>query len=148
MRHLTLLSTIMLCAASGPVLGQATLGEILDKGGKKLSRDEYVALLPATMSGPWEDGAGEWSVVYKPDGTFSGTARHYASGSTSPSYGTWEMDEKGRLCSNENLPAWNKTFKGCSYRYLLSGDLYVVPSDVDRDSKARLRAKGIQKKPE
>lgn len=133
-------------AFSGCTFAQTTLGELLDKGAKKLFKPEFVALLPGSVSGVWPDGKGEVDVVFKPDGTFSGNARHYASGSTSGSYGTWDMDENGKSCIVEHLPGWNTTHKGCTFRFLFGNDLYSSSSDSDRDAKVILRGKGIGKK--
>jgi hypothetical protein len=130
----------------GSASGQSTLGEILDKGAKKLFRPEFVALLPASVSGVWLDGNGEASVVYEADGTFSGMARHYGSNTTSGSFGTWNMNETGIVCIVEQLPGWRTSHKECQFRFLLGDDLYYSPSDSDRNAKALLRAKGIGKK--
>jgi hypothetical protein len=119
--------------------GQTTLGELLDKGGKKLLKTEFVAMLPASLSGVWPDGKGEADVMFKPDGTFSGSARHYSSNSTSGSYGTWDMDENGKSCIVEKLPGWNTTHKGCTFRFLLGDQLFSSPSDSDRNAKVFLK---------
>lgn len=141
-----LAASLATIAFVSPVFGQTTLGEILDKGAKKILKAEFVALLPASFSGVWPDGKGEVDVIFKPDGTFSGSARHYASGSISGSYGTWEMDENGKSCVVEKLPGWNTTHSGCVYRFLLGDDLYSSGSDSNRDIKVILRGKGIGKK--
>ena len=59
--------------ASANALAQANLGELLDMGAKKLSKEELVALLSgANMSGETRDGA-VYDVTYKPNGTYSGS---------------------------------------------------------------------------
>jgi hypothetical protein len=122
-------------ACLGTAHGQSTLGEILDKGAKKLTYEDFVAMLPATSFAAWSWGGGESKVVYKADGTFSGNALHYPSRTTSPSYGTWKVDETGKFCVDEKLPAWNQSNQDCSFRFEVGGEQFDSPSDTDRSAK-------------
>lgn len=114
---------------------QNNLGELLDKGAKKLGKNEYVAALPATFSFVWPNKQGEAELLYKLDGTLSGHERHYQSNSTSASTGTWTIDETGKWCSNKSLEAWGTTFKGCVFGFTLGDEYFFSASDSDRDSR-------------
>lgn len=134
-----LVASLVTMAFAGSAAGQTTLGEILDKGAKKLSHGDFVAMLPATSFVVFPSGSGEAEVVYKADGTFSGSARHYGSGTTSGSYGTWKVDESGKFCVDENLPGWSKTYQDCNFRFKVGDELFDSPSDSDRNAKLNKR---------
>lgn len=132
-------ATVATLACLGMAHGQSTLGEILDKGARKLTHEDFVAMLPATNFVVWPSGGGEAETVYKADGTFSGSARHYASGSISGSYGTWKVDQTGKFCVDEKLPGWNRTYQDCNFRFKVGDQVFDSPSDTDRDAKLNKR---------
>ena len=60
-------------------LAQTTVGELLDLGGKKLSKEEVVtALSGVELSGPTKKG-GIFHIDYRADGSYSGNDRASAS---------------------------------------------------------------------
>jgi len=121
-------------AFAGLVFAQATVGELLDKGAKKIGKEEWLAMLPITTSGVWPDGKGEAQLTFKPDGTFSGNARHYPSGTSSGAYGTWKVDEVGKVCIDERFYAWPSTHQECTVRFKLGEEFFRAPSDSDRSA--------------
>jgi hypothetical protein len=121
--------------ASLPATAQITLGELLEKGGVKVTRESYLETLPLTRKTIWGDKSGEATLTYQRDGTFSGTATHYSSRSDSPSVGKWYFDDSGQWCIDETLVVWNKSFRECFFRYTLAGDNYVSRTDKDLTSK-------------
>ena len=59
------------------VHAQSTVGELLDKGGKKLLKEDYAAMFPYAMKYWWPQGDGEGDLLVRADGTLSGTEYHY-----------------------------------------------------------------------
>lgn len=119
---------------SCPALAQSTLGEALDMGAVKVLKEEYLLLLPATLSGISLSGKTRYVIKNKPDGTFSGNVTTVDNSASTGSFGTWVMDEKGKRCVDETLSSWNMTWKGCSYFFKLSGRYFRV-EELDRDQR-------------
>jgi hypothetical protein len=122
---------------------QSTVGELLDKGGKKLGKDHYAAYFPATIKYVWPDKAGEGELNYKSDGTVSGTEYHYASRTTSTAVGTWTVDDNGKWCIKKHLATWNRNTDVCWYSFELEGAYFGALSDTDRN--ARVVPAGVKK---
>ena len=114
---------------------QSTVGELLDKGAKKLVKADYAALFPATFSYVWLNKEGEGDLLYKSDGTLSGIERHYASRTTSPATGTWTADDNGKWCIKKNLSAWKRDTDLCWYAFVLDGAYFGSLSDTDRSAR-------------
>jgi Obg family GTPase CgtA-like protein len=70
------------------------MGEVLDAGGKKLTKEQILAaIVGANISGPTQSG-GIMQVDYKSDGTFTGS-QQAASGKDRGRFGTWAVDDSG-----------------------------------------------------
>ena len=111
----------------------ATVGELLDKGAKKLGSEELTKLLSgsdvsgACLSSP----RFTCEVTYKKDGTLEGVvpgARN-DSGSTVRFWGKWSANERGELCvdtqSNFGAPSQSCTHYfefGGKYYHAINGD--------------------------
>lgn len=114
---------------------QSNLGELLDKGGKKLLKADYIALAPFRVKFEWPQGGGEGDLVYAANGTLTGTEYHYPSRSESPSVGTWTVDDSGSWCIKKKLEAWNTTFDRCWYTFRLGDEYFGTLSDTDRNAR-------------
>ena len=69
-----LIGSILLGVVSTSALAQHSLGELLDTGGKKLSKAELVAALAgSTVSGQNKNGD-NFEITFKADGTYTGSA--------------------------------------------------------------------------
>ena len=98
---------ILMGLVSTTVLAQNTLGELLDVGGKKLSKEGVTAALGgAHVTGASKLG-GQLDYVYKADGTFSGNATN-SQGRGSGVFGTWTVDDSGKLCADYTLTGVNR----------------------------------------
>ena len=112
---------------------QSKLGELLDKGAKKLSKDDFAALLPATLIYTWPDKQGEGELLFKADGTVSGTEYHKASRSSSTAVGTWNVDDNGKWCIKKYMATWNRNTDTCWYSFVMDGAYFGATSDTDRN---------------
>lgn len=119
-----LLLSFLLAAAGVPCLAQSTVGDLLDKGGQKLVKADYDALVPFRMTYVWPQGGGEGDLIYKPDGTLSGSEYQYSSRSESPTTGTWTADEEGKWCLKKYMTLWNSRTDRCWYTWKLGNDFY------------------------
>jgi hypothetical protein len=105
----------------------ATVGEILDNGGKKLAKEEVVKLVTgATISGismtNYPNYRNEYT--YKGDGSMSGGAlRISGPGFTSVS-GKWSVNEDGQLCTDRSTSS-GRSDVYCDHYFSLDGKYYA-----------------------
>ena len=124
---------ILMALSSSSALAQNSLGELLDGGAKKLSKEDVrSAYSGAQVSGASTTGAST-EYNYKADGNFSGNLKN-SEGWTSGAVGTWSVDDGGKLCSEWILAKNSKKFKGCGFLYVKSDQYYYVESDSDRSA--------------
>jgi hypothetical protein len=140
MEHKCLLLAAIALACAGLTRAQSTLGEILDRGATKISKDEWLAKLPVTTTDFWPAGRrGETQFRYSPDGTLVGTLFDYASGTSTDAAGTWTVDDAGKVCtSHRNLappPGWRAGAEECSIRYQLGDKTFRIVSEPERSAK-------------
>ena len=142
MRHVILaVTSVLLGLMSTAALAQSSLGELLDGGAKKLSRDAVKSTLGgARVTGKAVSGA-DTEYDYKPDGYFSGNLKA-SDGWTSGAVGTWTVDESGKLCAEWTLTVNSKRFSGCGFLYAKGDQLYYVESD---DKSAKIYQRVIRK---
>ena len=123
------IAIMLLCAGAA---AQNTLGEVLDAGGKRMTKEE----IQQTFSGARTIGKtaagvnGEFE--FKADGTYHGVVQA-ASGGTAGLVGKWNAADGGKLCV-EWAPVGRGASKGagCSFYFSLKGDYYLSESDSDR----------------
>ncbi len=128
---LAFLATMLATGANA----QSNLGELLDKGGKKLLKADYIALAPFRVKYVWFQGGGEGDLVYAANGTLTGSEYHYPSRSESTAVGTWEVDDSGKWCIKKNLEAWNSKTDVCWYSFRLGDEYFGTLSDTDRNAR-------------
>lgn len=113
---------------------QSNLGELLDKGGQKLSKADYAQLAPFRVKYVWFQGGGEGDILFNADGTLIGSEYHYSSRSETPATGTWTVDDTGKWCVKKTLSAWNRNTDVCWYGFK-SGDQYYGTLEESRTAK-------------
>ena len=133
-KYAAVISSVALSLISLPALGQASLGELLDAGGKKLSKTEVIATLGgANLSGPSKTG-GAFQVDFKADGSFTGSVQSAASKSGGL-FGTWTVDESGKVCfefTSSLGSAGSSRGSNCAFFYKSGDSYFVAESDTDR----------------
>ena len=123
-----------LCVLLGAVSlahAQSTLGELLDRGARKLTPAEASSAAPlhVVRQSPDSDAL----MTMHPDGTVRGVVHNKQGHGSSEAVGTWTMDDSGLRCVDVTLPAFNNMYwKTCGYTYRLGEQLYAAPSDSDR----------------
>lgn len=122
---------------------QSNLGELLDKGAKKMLKEDYAAMAPFRVQYLWPQGGGEGDLVYKADGTLAGTEYHWPSSSQSPAVGSWTVDDGGKWCIKKTMAAWKANTDVCWYSFRLGDDFFGGLSD-DRTAKV-FKVKSLQK---
>lgn len=128
---LTLFVLAGLCSHSA--LAQNTVSELLDAGGKKLSKAELVAAVSdASLAGPHPSGA-QVLVTYKANGTLSGNVIS-SGGKNIGVFGTWAVDDSGTMCSALTVPGQNTqpTAGNCASYYKNGDQYYVSFADSER----------------
>ena len=128
-------SLTLLALSSTGAFAQNSLGDLLDGGAKKLSKDAVKSTLGgAHVSGKSSASSADTEYDYKPDGYFSGNLKA-ADGTWTGVVGTWTVDESGKWCSEWTLTMNGRRFSGCGFLYAKGDDLYYVESDSDKNAK-------------
>jgi hypothetical protein len=118
-----------------------TLGELLDKGAKRLDGVELKALIPgATTKGTTIGGRLDVETSYASDGTARG--RFWGGHPEMPPlfHGTWNINEQGQMCID--FMAAERSIgrmKGCGWWYSLNGVYYITGGSDDRNGVVRSR---------
>lgn len=124
-----------LLAAAG-AQAQATLGDLLDQGARKLSAAEVQALGDVRILRQAADA--DAFMTLRADGTLVGMVHNKQGHGSSEAVGTWRIDAAGRRCADVSLPAFGMTMQQCGYTFRLGRDIYFAPSDADRTVAAHL----------
>jgi hypothetical protein len=119
----------------GAAMAQSNLGDLLDKGAKKLGKEDYLAMMPFKVKYVWPNRGGEGDLVFNADGTLSGTEFHYPSRSESPAVGTWTVDDGGKWCIKKSMAVWNSKTDQCWYSFRQGDDYWGTFSDTDRAAR-------------
>jgi len=127
--------------ASAQALAQNTLGELLDMGAKKLSKEEVVtALSGASLSGETKEGA-SFKVDYKADGTYSGSFVSPQNKRNGTTFGTWTAADTGKICIDGSIRLYEvQPQKSCQFYFKNGDQYYISPSDTDRSAAVQKRA--------
>ncbi len=117
-------STLLILGGCASVPDGPTVGELLSKGGRQMTKADFVKNLPARIQQQWPNRKGEEELFYSVDGKITGTGKHYASKTTSPAEGTWKIEDDGKLCVPKKWTAWGSSTNLCWYGYVVGGELY------------------------
>ena len=117
-------------AASADAAG-STVGDILARGGKRLTSDEVKAFIPGTQ---WYTSivGKPYVVTILPDGTWKGEA-----GRLPQFLGNWRVDDQGRYCSRlASRSGVSVTADEACLNYYRVGDDYFVSASTAPDTEA------------
>lgn len=103
---------------------QSTVGELLQSGGRQLTKTDLLEMMPARYQGRWPNSQGEEELVFSVDGKITGTGKHYASNTESPAVGTWKVEDDGKLCTPKRFTMWGTSTDLCWYLFRLGNDLF------------------------
>jgi hypothetical protein len=118
---------------------QANLGELLDKGATKISKEAWLSQLPVSFGGIDFTDRVDFKFEFTSNGKFTGNANSTRGAGSSGSFGTWTMEESGKQCIDEKLTAWNMKWDECYFVYKLDNQYFSTQSDSDRGSRAMVR---------
>jgi hypothetical protein len=127
-----------------PACGQqiSTVGDVVDKGGKKLTKEEVRKLFSgATVSG-FQGGNfpnTRFRNQISPNGSVSGDAWHGDVWFTKIS-GTWSVNDAGQFCNDLRNDQGGK-ITGCSFYYSI-GDRFYAAAGADRSIPVNARQFG------
>lgn len=125
----------VLCATGAQA--QSTVGELLEKGGALVSKDDFASMLPLRAEGQWPNRQGEEVLYFSVDGKITGTGFHYASRTESPAVGSWAVEADGKICKPQKFTAWpNSSTNNCYYMFKLGSDYY---STVKNEAGSAIR---------
>lgn len=122
--------SMLLVFAAGSAFSQQSLGDLLDRGGKRLTGAEVKALADTRVLRKAEDA--DAYMTLRADGTVVGIVHNKQGAGSSEAVGTWTVDADGRRCSSVQLPAFGMSMQNCGYVYRWGGSLWFAPSATDR----------------
>lgn len=131
-------SVVLVLLAIAQAHAQQTLGEVIDKGGQKLSKDELASLLPGTKHTSKTDLLGTRTWTHNADGKLSAISvggpfnQRPVRGE-----GTWNVIDPGRYCFTIEWP--RSTEKRCMFVYRLGDAYFGVGNDADKSISQMLR---------
>ena len=116
----------------------ATVGELIDKGGKKLGSEEVTKLISGSdVSGVLMSSGHQFEVTYKSNGTLQGRLIGARTDGRSLAYwGKWSVNERGELCVDINSSGGPS--KGCQPFFQSAGKYYQASKD-DKSAPIYLR---------
>ncbi len=122
---LLLVPLAMPAAAAGP---PATVGELLDSGGKQLTGSEISRFFAgATIGGP---ALGQpdvkFRLKYLPDRTASGEVS--SSGGSTKITGTWSADQNNQYCQDLHTEQ-GMPIQGCFYYFTMGNRLFMASAN-------------------
>ncbi len=118
---------------SASALAQTNLGELLDMGGKKLSKQEVLGSLSgATLSGETREGA-VFETEYKADGTYAGSFVSPQNKRNGNTFGKWTVDDAGKVCIDGTARLYQVyPQKSCAFYFKQGNQYYASTSHSDR----------------
>ena len=118
---------------------QSTVGELLDGGAKKMTKEQVTAYLAGyKLAGPTRSGEVLMNLDLKADGSFSGNVVQPVRAISSGTSGKWAVDDNGKTCAEGRLFAWNMNFKECFFSFQLGDVVYrTLSGSEDRLSAVR-----------
>jgi hypothetical protein len=132
---------ILFAIASSGVVAQSTIKEVLDGGGKALTKAELMALLPGTnFSGPTPSGT-QLQRSMKADGTYSGNVGT-TYGKNAPQTGEWKVEDNGQLCisGTTQFRESSRPDKSCGLVYKLGNKYFVAGQGAGPDARVLERS--------
>ena len=131
---------IVLSLLTGTVFAQqpATVGDVLDKGGKKLTKEELSALLTGAVVSGTQAGTGAiYRNTLNPDGSVSGSAVR-SDGQSVGVFGKWTVNDQGQQCWDLSTGPGSK-FGTCAFYFLLDNVYYTSTSGDERTAALLVR---------
>lgn len=121
---------------SALAIGQESLGEVMDQGGKPLSKQDLNLLVGSWIKWSNPNGMLDFQVQPNDGGSLQGSARGMR-GLTGPLDGRWNITDDGRFCMSAKFQLGKQSgdFDRCSYWYRAGDNYWVSGSPGDRAAK-------------
>ncbi len=131
-----ILSALIAIGLSALVHAQqvTTVGDIVSKGGMKLSKEEVAAFYSSDreIEGISPSGTRKFYLTYRKDGTLSGRSTDTEGNRGYGLIGTWSINEKGQFCNNITTGSGSRDVTPnppCSFRYSLGSVIYSATAE-------------------
>ena len=134
----------------GNAHAQRTLGEALDKGAVKLTKAEWISMMPYKDRGPGFSsvvvpGSPDTQLVFTLDGKMRGWGRNQIRFDIS---GRWKIDEAGKFCVDETYYAYSAlqgSYEGCYITFKLGANIFLVAADSESNRSAKVIMRTAEK---
>jgi hypothetical protein len=126
------LCLLLLACAAGSAQAEGTLGDLIDRGARRLGAQEIQALgdLRILQQAPDADAY----MTLRADGSVVGMVHNKQGFGSSEAVGRWEVDAAGRRCSHVELPAFGTSMKHCGFTFQLGREVFFAASESERSA--------------
>jgi hypothetical protein len=122
----------VLAGAAGAAQAEATLGDLMDRGARRLDAQEIRALGDVRILQQAPDA--DAYMTLRADGSVVGMVHNKQGFGSSEAGGRWEVDAGGRRCSQVELPAFGTRVQHCGYTFQLGRELFFAASANERSA--------------
>lgn len=138
--------------ASNGVYAQSTLGQVLDKGGERITEAQWRAMLPHKNLGFGQRSQNRTTVTFTDDGKLAGIESLWSgywshanlSQPTRELKGSWKIDPDGKLCIDQVFGKYEEVYSGCVYMFRLGDHLFHVEAGSETDRSAIVTRRTIE----
>ena len=153
-KRFTLAAMLAILGVAG-AHAQSTLGDVLDKGGVKITQAEWLSMLPHKNFGFGQKSQNRTEVTFAADGNLVGKEQLWDSGSydyrnansavsSRELKGTWKMDPDGKICINQVFGKYENVYQGCFFMFRLGDNIFHVDPASDSDRRAAVTRRRIE----
>lgn len=140
----------MLCIASAHA--QSTLGQVLTKGGTKITETQWRAMLPHRNFGFGQQSQNRTAITFTDDGQLSGSEDLWSGYRSHADLqhrsralrGTWTMDAAGKLCVDQVFGRYEAFFAGCFFMFRSGDTIFHVDAGSESDRSAPVTRRTIE----
>jgi hypothetical protein len=131
-------------------VAQDRLGELLDAGGKLMSREEIrQELIQRVIVGPTASG-GNLEIIYAGNGLIEGRGSNpmFPQGTAAFLVGDWKIDDSAKFCTNMRSsgsganplsPTGGVGISRCQFWFKYKEQYFLADSDTDRQARVLVR---------
>lgn len=138
--------------ASNDVCAQSNLGQVLDKGGERITEVQWRAMLPHKNLGFGQQSQNRTTVTFTDDGKMAGIEslwsgyRSHAnlSHASRELKGSWKMDPDGKMCIDQVFGKYEAVYSGCFYMYRLGDHIFHVDPGSETDRSAAVTRRTVE----
>ena len=127
-----ILAWALVSAAAVAHAQQVTVGEILEKGARRLDGSAFREAFVGKYTVGYNAAGAEWKGTFAADGRYTGTSHNliggslWARGKVLAFYGPWTVDQEGTVCFQLRFSPGTGQRDGCIVTFSWNDELYAA----------------------